>query len=73
MVVCPAPLKNWTVMLSTLAALQMSSTPMGMVVMEARLRREDTVDFPPLKCTPPTPHRLRATRREVVFPKVHDT
>lgn len=56
-------------MLSTLAALEMSSTPMGMVVTEARLRREDTVDFPPLKCTPATPQRLRATRREVVFPK----
>ena len=63
-----APLKNCTDKVSMLFRLFMSSTPIGMVVIEARVTKEVGVDFPTRKCPTAAPHRLNAARSDVVFP-----
>ena len=63
-----APLKNCTDKASMLFRLLMSSTPIGMVVIDARATKEFGDDFPTRKCAAAAPHRLNAARSDVVFP-----
>ena len=63
-----ALLKNCTDIVSMLLRPLISSTPIGMVVIEARATNEDVDDFPTQKCATAAPQRLSAARSDVVFP-----
>ena len=62
-----APLKNCTDEVSMLVRLLMSSTPIGIVVIDAWATKDAGDDFPTRKCVTAAPHRLNAAHNDV-FP-----
>ena len=69
-----APLKNCTDKVSILFRLLMSSTPIGIVVIDAQTTKDAGDDFPTRKCATAAPHRLNAASSDVVFPvNTHST
>ena len=55
-------------LVSLLVRLLTSSTPIGIIVIDARATKDASDDFPNHKCATATQHRLNAVLNDVIFP-----